>query len=60
MDTIKEMRRNFILDKSAIEMFQQGATGIWETFQGELYVAQDNSQNVPTPESERSERANNP
>ena len=36
-----EMRRQLLLDIGVIDLFQNGATGIWETFQGELYVSQD-------------------
>ena len=36
-----EMRRQLLLDRSAIDLFQKGATGIWQTFQGELYISQD-------------------
>ena len=37
-----EMRRQMVLDANAILMLQEPAcTGIWETFQGELYVSKD-------------------
>ena len=47
MDVIREMQRQFELDKSVIDLFQIESTsqshqvsGIWQTFQGEIYVAE--------------------